>query len=180
MLIGVLGKKYHGKDTIADYLCQNYNFTKLTLAEPLKDICKTLFQFTDQQLNSELKDVIDLRYGVTPRKIMQYIGTDILRNDIQRIIPNIQQNLWVNILINKIKSLEGNIVISDVRCENEILRIREEGGIIIKVVRPSVVNDDEHETEKNIDHFEGDYEVENENLLDLYGKIDEIIMCLKV
>ncbi len=42
MIIGIFGKKGHGKDTIADYLVDNYNFHKLSYAEPIKKICREI------------------------------------------------------------------------------------------------------------------------------------------
>ena len=43
LLIGLVGRKRHGKDTVADYLTQKYNFTKDSFASPLKKTLKELF-----------------------------------------------------------------------------------------------------------------------------------------
>jgi len=58
-LIGFLAKKRHGKDTSADYLVKKYNYKKLSFAKPIKDACKILFGFTDEQLYGNLKEVKD-------------------------------------------------------------------------------------------------------------------------
>lgn len=145
MLIGILGRKRVGKDTTADYLCSNYNFEKLTLAQPLKDICKISYDFSDEQLYGSLKETIDERFGVSPRVVYQYLGTDIFRKDINSIIPCIKNNFWINLIAeNYLQMTETNknkcVVVSDVRFQNEIDRIHELGGIIIKINRPIVEN----------------------------------------
>lgn len=188
MLFGILGRKFAGKDTVADYMCSKHNFKKLVLAEPLKEACKLLFNFSDEQLYGNLKETIDPNWGTTPRIVFQYLGTDIFRKDIHKIIPDIDDNFWVNLAISKyleMKNVNKNalIVISDVRFQNEIDNIHKQGGIIIKIIRPSLSNTDAHESEKNIDNFDSDYTIINDSTKDdLYGKIDNIIqenlMCL--
>jgi hypothetical protein len=72
MIIGVSGLAGAGKDTVADYLVSNHGFVKIALADPLKRICKDVFDFTDEQLwgPSEKRNEPDERY---------YRGTIVLR-----------------------------------------------------------------------------------------------------
>jgi dephospho-CoA kinase len=49
-MIGICGKKFHGKDTIANYLIQRFGFTKVSLADPLKKGVQEIFGLTDNQL----------------------------------------------------------------------------------------------------------------------------------
>lgn len=184
MLIGILGCSKHGKDTIADYLCDQYGFEKITLSEPLKEVCRILFGFTNEQLYGDKKDIIDPKYEVSPRLIFQYLGTDILRRDINKIVPNLKDNIWIDIVSSKYLSKKQNnpnvkIVISDIRFENEVKRIHELNGIIIKVIRPSLKNNDEHESEKNILNIKGDYEIINDGtILDLHEKISNVFKII--
>jgi hypothetical protein len=181
MLIGLLGKKRAGKDTVADFLNLKYGFIKLVLAQPLKDICKILFNFTDDQLYGELKEINDPHWGTSPRIVMQYLGTDIFRNQIKEILPNIGNNFWINSLIPKYLKMKNNnnnciAVISDIRFQNEIDKIHENGGIIIKIERPSNNIFDDHESEKNIDLLNYDHLIINDkNIPDLYQKVDDLI-----
>ena len=181
MLVGVLGIKSSGKDTTADYMCTNYNFNKLILAQPLKDACKVLFNFSDEQLYGNLKETIDPYWKTSPRIVLQYLGTDIFRRDINKIMPNISGNFWVDLMISKyteMKNKDKNVlcVVSDVRFQNEIDKIHEQGGIVIKLIRPSLSNTDMHESEKNIETLDADYTIINDSTKDnLYMKIDNII-----
>ena len=184
MLIGITGIKYAGKDTSADYLVEKYGFEKLILSKPLKDICKILFNFNDEQLYGNLKETIDPNWGTSPRIILQYLGTDILRKDINKIIPHINDNFWINKIISEYKQKckeqkNTKFVISDVRFQNEIDIINKLNGIVIKIIKPSLTNKDEHESEKNIYTLECDFEILNDgSKQDLYKKLDFLIDSL--
>ena len=58
MIIGILGQKRNGKDTCADYLVEHYNFTKVSFADPIKQILKIMFDFNDEQLYGDKKELI--------------------------------------------------------------------------------------------------------------------------
>lgn len=177
MLIGLLSKKRMGKDTTADYLVNKYDFIKMTFAQPLKDICKILFMFTDeQQYGDKLKEEIDPRWDISPRTAYQYIGTDLFRDQLDKIMPRIGKDIWVyHLLLRYQETIKNNknIVISDVRFENEVKLIHDLGGIIIKIDR-DIENSDEHLSEREIDNImDYDYIIYNiGTLTELYDKID--------
>jgi len=148
-IIGIVGQKYNGKDTIGDFLVDNYNFCKDHFAKPVKDGVMSLFGFTYEQLYTHLKDEIDEDLGITPRNAMQWIGTDIFRNKLHELVPNIDDMIWIKIMQKKYKNYKGMLVIPDVRFKNEIEWIKSEGGYIIKVDRPDIISDDNHESEDN-------------------------------
>jgi hypothetical protein len=102
IIIGITGKKFHGKDTVADCLVTNYSFTKMAFADPLKEVCKTLFGFSDAQLYGKEKETKDPKWKITPRKAFQFIGTDLIRNMMYRLIPGIGKDFWVYCLMHKI------------------------------------------------------------------------------
>lgn len=132
MLIGLHGKAQSGKSTVAEHLF-THGFDEMTFAYPLKELVVDLFDLSwDQVLDEELKEKIDLRYGMSPRRMLQHLGTDVFRE----IYPNI----WVDHLIRRIKRLkkdkpELRIVASDVRFKNEKEAIEKEGGYVWKIVR---------------------------------------------
>ena len=97
MLIALTAPKQSGKDTFADYLVEKYGYTKIAFAKPLKDLLKLLFLFTDEQLYGHLKEVSDERwFGCTPRKAMQYVGTELIRKQLDIIMPGMGENYFVN------------------------------------------------------------------------------------
>lgn len=67
------------------------------LADPLKATLARLFGFTHEQLYGSLKDVIDPRYQITPRHALQWMGTDVVKNDLKSGMPrDIASLFWVN------------------------------------------------------------------------------------
>lgn len=182
MLIGLLGKKRVGKDTIADYLVKDYDFKKETMATPLKESCEILFGFNNDQLHGDAKEIDDPVWKTSPRKILQYLGTDIFRKDINKVIPDIGDNFWVTCMENRINKIRienpnAKIVISDIRFQNEIDMIHRLNGIVIKINRDKINNSDSHESEANIDSIDThDHIIDNnKDYIDLYGHIDKII-----
>jgi dephospho-CoA kinase len=185
MLIGLFGQKRVGKDTIADYLSEKYGYKQMAMATQLKEACTVIFGFSYEQLYGDLKEVVDERFDITPRRAMQYLGTDVFRKHIKSIIPNIGENFWVNRVEDKIKQLRSenptiNIVVSDIRCANELDMISRLGGIIIKIERPNLhllYEPDMHESEAGILNITGyDYSVINDGSIEeLHRKIDDIL-----
>ena len=58
-IIGITGKKFNGKDTGAIYLINNYGYERLAFADALKEACKCIFGFTNEQLYGNKKEDID-------------------------------------------------------------------------------------------------------------------------
>ena len=69
IIIGLLGKKRSGKDTSGNYLIEKYNFVKYAFADPVKEICRILFDFSDEQLFGNKKEGVDFRWYLTPEML---------------------------------------------------------------------------------------------------------------
>lgn len=177
MIIGVLGKKGSGKDTLADHIAQ-YGFRKIAFVDPLKDAIRILFGFNEEQLYGDQKEAVDTRWGTSPRRILQYLGTEVFRDSINNLIPHIGDNFWVNnaeMRIAKMRDEDPKVCISiaDVRFPNEVAMIRRNGGIIVRVIRPSLENTDTHPSEKLMETIECEHELVNDGTLEQYHKLIE-------
>jgi len=70
-------------------------------------------------------------------------------------------------LNNSNNNIDTNIVITDVRYQNELDMIHKNGGIIIKINRPDNINIDDHESENYIDYIKNyDYCINNNASID--------------
>lgn len=184
MIIGFSGLKRSGKDTSADYFVGKYSFQKLTFAGPLKEICGILFNFDNEQLYGDKKEVIDTRWGVSPRTVLQFVGTDLFRDQMSKMMPDIKDEFWVKSLEFKCKDLlkkNINIVISDVRFQNEVDMIHKYGGIVIKLERPLFGSYDLHPSEINMNFIKNyDAYIANDGTIDdLHIKIDDVFKKYK-
>jgi len=155
IILGITGKAGSGKDTVANYLVRNHNFVKLHFADPLKDICRKLFRFSEEQLDGSAKENIDPRYGQSPRWIMQQVGT---------FFRNIYPSVWIDYLTHKIESLDNGtaalrIVVADVRYLNETTALlRFPDMSLIRIICPDnpkvlPVGCDEHSSETEQDEI---------------------------
>lgn len=172
-LIGISGKKGSGKSTFGNYLINQYGYTEYAFADPLKNICRELFSFTDAQLYGDRKEELDEYWNITPRHSFQKVG-DILRDHSDTIIPGIGNKIFVEVLKRKVildweKNPNKLIVVTDVRFENEMKLIKELGGTIIKINR-STNNNDTHQSETNVDNLISDCTVNND------GTIEELFL----
>jgi hypothetical protein len=144
ILIGLVGLKGSGKDTMADIFVQNHGFVKRSYADPLKEACKALFTLDDAQLWGELKEVKDERWdGCTPRQILQFVGSDLLRDQLHEIMPTIGKTIHVHnmkLWLDENLPKHQRVIIPDCRFKNEIDLIKSMGGTIIKINREVITN----------------------------------------
>lgn len=187
MVIGISAKKQHGKDTVANIIQEltNNRFKIIKFADKLKDFVCELINCTREDLEDEdFKnthlgsewDFIDDRgvtQAMTPRLLMQKIGTDALRN-------NVHKNIWVNATFSKYCE-KCNWLITDLRFPNELSTIKAKGGITIRVNRPSIISNDDHISETSLDNSEFDYTIENDSDLEsLKEKVKNILEYLEI
>jgi adenylate kinase family enzyme len=178
-LIGISGKKGSGKDTLGNYLVKKYGYKQYAYADSLKNVCRELFSFDEEQLNGTKKEVIDEYWKVTPRHTFQFMG-DILRDNAETIFPGIGDTLLVEVMRKKILSEwercpEKKIIITDVRFQNELNLIKELGGTIIKIER-NIESTDKHKSETTVDLLKADYIFTNNSTKEyLYSCVEEDI-----
>lgn len=180
LIIGICGFAQSGKSTIADYIAEAYKFKKKAYADKLREACTVLNPIvgkTDNwggvvRYNDLLRDFgyeaakTDSRYGAEFRRILIYMGTEVGR----RILGG---DIWVNALYKDI-DLMDNVVISDVRFNNEARAIRDRGGRILKVTRPGVVAAIDHTSETEHLRWTHDGKIENNSTVnELHSRVDD-------
>lgn len=110
-----------GKDTVAEHLCDSHGFVNLKVSAPLKQGLVHMFGFSQAQVEGDLKDVMDAQWNVTPRQVLQWLGTDVFQHRIAaELLPGIGRLFWVTQLMRRIRDGDGNVVISDLRFQHEL------------------------------------------------------------
>lgn len=153
-IIAICGAKRCGKDVLAEHLVNKYNYERVAFANPLKVAVKNLFNFDDDQVGigkdegTDRKDIVDERWGITPRAALQFFGTEIMQEKIQELLPNMKRNFFANTLKNYIENAgnsenDKRYVISDLRFIHEYEMLLNMPNInikditIVRVIRPS-------------------------------------------
>ncbi len=141
MIIGITGLISSGKDTIADYLCTEHGFKRMSFASSLKDAVAAVFGWDREYLEGstrasrEWREKVDPWWSkrlnmphLTPRWVLQYWGTEVCRN-------GFHNDIWVSSIENKLRLTTEDIVITDCRFINEVNAIKQAGGTTIRVQR---------------------------------------------
>lgn len=171
-LVGLIGKKRVGKDTFAAVLVEEFGFTRVAFADPLKEMALTIDPIIDvgagwddeghlYSLNDLVKahswEYVKDTYPEA-RRVLQHLGDGVRQFD---------PEFWVRAGMAHADGLrrdrrdEGKwdasqwpVVITDVRYPNEADAIREAGGILVRIVRPGVDDGDTHASETALDGYE--------------------------
>jgi hypothetical protein len=151
-LIGIYGRAGSGKDTIAEYLHAHFkNVYIKAFAEALKDAAAVAFGIDPETFyHRTKKEETNPFWGVSPRQIAQFFGTEMFRDTAPKLIGvDMGTNFWIHRLEGQLNGdlyTEGEgeyedgdtVVIPDVRFQNEYDWVIENGGIVIHVVREDV------------------------------------------
>lgn len=142
-IIGVVGFIGSGKGTVGQYLVEKHDFLETSYAKTLKDSVSAIFCWPrdllegDTPESREWREQVDpwwskkLGRPVTPRWVLQYFGTDVLR-------MHFNTNIWIWSVEKQISTMNKNVVITDCRFPNEINLLRELGGKIIWIRKPEL------------------------------------------
>lgn len=128
-IVAFTGLAGAGKDTAADFLVED-GFVKLAFADPLKEGVHCLFGIPAEHLNDPVKkEEVDPEWGLSPRRLMQWLGTDVLRKEID-------DNFFLTSMAKRIRASGAKrVVIPDCRFDIEADFVRRYGGRVFRVYR---------------------------------------------
>jgi len=152
-----------GKDAAAKYIKDHCGGVRcLAFADPLKQLCMKEYDLTKAQVyDTTEKEIIDPRYGICPREILQLVGAAMIGIDPLFLIKRMR---------NRVKSTRARIIlITDCRFDREARFVQQElCGTVILLDRPgpprSIHN--EHATEKAITTNYVNMTIENNGTLE--------------
>jgi dephospho-CoA kinase len=177
MIIGLSGYAQVGKDTVANYLVNNYGFVKVSFADPIREAL--------YRLNPKV-DIADMR-GVSlasavdglgwedvkvdsedTRKLLQRMGTEVGRD-------MFGEDFWVNQGLLKASQHE-NVVFADTRYRNEANAIKKHGGKVWRISKQNHGPVNNHPSEVALDEYKFDHSISNDlRVDDLYRGIKALI-----
>lgn len=167
-----------GKSTIALTLAEERQFSVASFATPIKRLAWVfLSQFgMDHEtihaaLNGDLKEepLLEDLPGITPRYIMQTLGTEWGRD-------LISSHLWATIMhkrINDLREQGRNVVVDDLRFPNEYAMLAALGAKFIKIERPGYEPSDQHRSTGALADYPFHLTLRND------GSLDDLIQAAR-
>jgi len=176
-----------GKDTVADFIVDNFNYTKMSFATPLKSVIAGTFGISLEDLET-MKNNTD-EYGVEikvypnnqPQQVLKYTNfREILQKfGTEGMKPEFGNSVWGDLLYKKVLESDQKLfVVPDYRF---IVEYQPQDNI--KIIRILVLDDRELPTEGHASDVElyqnnvkFDYTINNTGtLIELEEKVNSII-----
>ena len=189
LVIGIAGKKRHGKDAIAEILtnlaeADGIIAVRRAFADSLKEECAEMmavFSSPDPLVDSYHKFLSEMNDGDTKEKyrlLLQWWGTEFKRQMVKDSYWTDRFEEWVRAQHVPTQKI---VLVPDVRFPNEVEVIKRLGGITIHVSRPGLVAPlDCHASELALDEFKAwDYDVVNTTLDVLEIRVKAIYSTIK-
>jgi hypothetical protein len=182
VVIGVTGRAGHGKDTVADYL-KSLDFQVLHYAGPLKHGVSALFDIPLEWLyDASLKEKVVPEWGRSPRQLMQWLGTDVMREQVN-------EHFWLWHMRKRLLAMPSGtrVVVADCRFDNEAALLKKDFGAQIWRVDasrrlepgggPLQGETAGHVTEKGVDDRLVDVHLDNNGTRDaLLAQVDQALL----
>ena len=168
-LIGFTGAAGSGKDTAADFYVAFNGGYRYAFADPMRRMLAQIgIDLNDPYWAARKEEVIPL-FGVSPRRMMQTLGTERGRSCVD-------ENFWVILANLELLSKGAGMVISDVRFENAVAWVRRMGGTVVHVLRAEVPTVEGHVSENGVKVEDGDLVlVNNGSLEDLHDAVRKLL-----
>jgi hypothetical protein len=167
-IIGLVGRACAGKDTVAGMMD---GYERIAFADPVRAACVAVFDAPlSDFVDRGAKERVDPRWGISPREMMQRIGTDCVRN-------RIGDDHWIDHMRHRMKS-DVSYVVTDVRFLDEARFLKSKGAALVRVIRPSTApaSPEDHVSETEGIGIECDHCILNDSTTDaLRRAVDEMM-----
>lgn len=193
LVVALCGRRRVGKDVVAQHLVDVHGFAHLKISLALKQACALIFGLEQAQIEGREKDAVDPRFGVTPRQLMQRLGT-IVSQDIavKSGTCGPASSFWLRTLLEReLPRLPRDqpVVLSDLRfvAESEALRACGQHepcrALVVKLLRRQTIRRDSscrsvdaHPSEGESERIDADVTIENDGAIaDLTRKMDGVL-----
>lgn len=168
-----------GKSSVASYL-SGYGYRTVSFAAPLKAMVRSFLVHAgydpsdvDELFGPSRKERILPEFGVSPRHLLQTLGTEWGRDC---IAPDVWLKCWRR-NVQYYLSNDLPVICDDVRFANEANLVRELGGELWMITRPGARRRGEHASEGGLDDFPYfDRRLSNDgSLVDLYQAVRRVV-----
>lgn len=172
-LVAMAGRKGSGKDTAAQVLV-DHGWEAVSFAAPLKSMAYAIDPLVRVPAGVDRRwpDGALLRY----REVVDALGLDTAKNTVPDVREFLQRlgtegvrdhlgrDVWAGLAMGTYRaSTAPGVVITDARFPNEVEHVRAHGGVVVRVIRPSLgVSTDLHPSERALDDVDLDIDLVND------------------
>ncbi len=175
-LIGLTGLAGTGKDTVRRMLEEDHEFAGLAFADPIRQMLGALLAenglSTEWMYERELKEQPIAGLDMSYRHLAQTLGTEWGR----ALHPDFWLRIAGQFIADQRRQGERQFVISDVRFVNEAQWIKDAGGEIWRIERPSAEPVRDHESERQALQIVPDRVISNTGTVeDLWTFVNDVL-----
>lgn len=161
--LALIGNAGAGKNTIADILTSDYGYEQYGFADALRDFVEA----TDERYAAAIT-----YYGYEQAKRTDPYVRDKLKKVGKTARDLIHPDIWIYSLLDRLPPA-GPVVVTDVRYENEVDALVDEGFEFITVTRPDYRDSG---VELDLPARPSSYQIINDgDLVDLFDKVHEVV-----
>lgn len=163
LVVGLCGAANAGKNTVAALL----GYREVYFAEPIYRMVAEMLDVSVSSLRDRKAKERPIAWlGRSPRELLQTLGTEWGR---QLVVDDV----WVRLAARKIEKTPGNVVVTDVRFDNEAEMLRQEfDAVIWRVDRPGATTCVSHSSEAGVSERLVDKIILNDGDI---GSLDEAV-----
>jgi len=192
-LVGVSGKKRHGKDTFAERLTSIHGFTRVAFADPIRDALLALNPYTAVEPDETgiIRDAAG--YSLPAGKyrlafLVKAAGWDAVKatREGRRLLQDfglglrdtLHPDVWLDATMAKVDAISGPVVITDVRFPNEVDAVKShDRGLLVWVVNARIPETgDTHASETSVSIEDADVIVDNSSTIEaLHRRADAVL-----
>jgi len=184
--IGLFGYAGSGKDTVAEYLVKNYQYTRIAFADPLKEMALSIdpIVWTGEIIGTPEVPRDDDAEGYRLSALVQTEGWETAKRsypEVRRFLRSLGRTMrdrdpdyWLDIARGKFASADSlnmPVVVTDVRHENEYLSLRDDWRFtMVRIDRPGTDTEADPESGTLIKSVTPDWIIRNDTTIDFLNK----------
>lgn len=168
-IVGLIGHKQAGKDTLAAYLVAGHGYTRVAFADALKRVTLKLNPWVAVPVghSHHFRKLADLVRELGWDGAKQIPEVRVFLQELGVAVRDEDEDFWVRTAMAKMPS-DSPVVVTDVRFPNEVTAVSAQGSIV-RVTRhdaDEAAAHDPHISEHALDGYEADLTVDNNGSLD--------------
>lgn len=161
-LIGLIGKKRAGKDSVAATLVGEFGFVRYAFADPLKATMLALDPYLAEWEGHPVRlSTLIEEHGWERVKDEYPEARRLLQAHGVAIRDHVDVDVWLRATMRRVEAETRPVVVTDVRFPNEADAIEAAGGVLVRIHRAAVTSSDTHPSETALDGRRCTFHIDN-------------------